>query len=71
LLQSDRCVTRLFLSCLFSKFAEWIRDKKLRAPVFFGLREDEKPTEVVREAERAVLREGGQELRGRREWILI
>jgi bifunctional non-homologous end joining protein LigD len=32
------------------KFAEWTRDKKLRAPVFLGLREDKDPTEVVREA---------------------
>jgi bifunctional non-homologous end joining protein LigD len=32
------------------KFAEWTRDKKLRAPVFLGLREDKKPTEVVRES---------------------
>ena len=32
------------------KFAEWTRDKKLRAPVFLGLREDKKPTDVVREA---------------------
>jgi len=32
------------------KFAEWTRDKKLRAPVFLGLREDKKPSEVVREA---------------------
>ena len=31
------------------KFAEWTRDKKLRAPVFLGLREDKKPGEVVRE----------------------
>ena len=31
------------------KFAEWTRDGKLRAPVFLGLREDKKPTEVVRE----------------------
>ncbi len=31
------------------KFAEWTRDKKLRAPVFLGLREDKKPSEVVRE----------------------
>jgi bifunctional non-homologous end joining protein LigD len=31
------------------KFAEWTRDKKLRAPVFLGLREDKKPKEVVRE----------------------
>ena len=31
------------------KFAEWTRDKKLRAPVFLGLREDKKATEVVRE----------------------
>ena len=31
------------------KFAEWTRDKKLRAPVFLGLREDKKPEEVVRE----------------------
>ncbi|MBO0694858.1 MAG: non-homologous end-joining DNA ligase [Verrucomicrobia bacterium] len=31
------------------KFAEWTRDKKLRAPVFLGLREDKDPTEVVRE----------------------
>jgi bifunctional non-homologous end joining protein LigD len=31
------------------KFAEWTRDKKLRAPVFVGLREDKKASEVVRE----------------------
>lgn len=32
------------------KFAEWTRDGKLRAPVFLGLREDKKPSDVVREA---------------------
>jgi bifunctional non-homologous end joining protein LigD len=32
------------------KFAEWTRDKKLRAPVFLGLREDKKPSQVVRES---------------------
>jgi len=32
------------------KFAEWTRDKKLRAPVFLGLRDDKRSTEVVREA---------------------
>jgi bifunctional non-homologous end joining protein LigD len=32
------------------KFAEWTRDKKLRAPVFLGVREDKKPTEVIRES---------------------
>jgi bifunctional non-homologous end joining protein LigD len=31
------------------KFAEWTRDGKLRQPVFLGLREDKKPTEVKRE----------------------
>jgi bifunctional non-homologous end joining protein LigD len=31
------------------KFAEWTRDGKLRAPVFVGLREDKKATDVVRE----------------------
>jgi bifunctional non-homologous end joining protein LigD len=31
------------------KFAEWTRDAKLRQPVFLGLREDKKPTDVVRE----------------------
>jgi bifunctional non-homologous end joining protein LigD len=31
------------------KFAEWTRDKKLRAPVFLGLREDKNPRQVVRE----------------------
>jgi bifunctional non-homologous end joining protein LigD len=31
------------------KFAEWTRDKKLRAPVFLGLREDKKPSDVIRE----------------------
>jgi bifunctional non-homologous end joining protein LigD len=32
------------------KFAEWTRDKKLRAPVFLGLREDKEPREVIGEA---------------------
>ena len=32
------------------KFAEWTRDGKLRQPVFLGLREDKKATQVVREA---------------------
>jgi bifunctional non-homologous end joining protein LigD len=32
------------------KFVEWTRDGKLRAPVFLGLREDKKPSDVVREA---------------------
>src|SRR6266516_3471093 len=32
------------------KFVEWTRDGKLRAPVFLGLREDKKASEVVREA---------------------
>ena len=31
------------------KFSEWTRDGKLRQPVFLGLREDRKPTEVLRE----------------------
>jgi bifunctional non-homologous end joining protein LigD len=31
------------------KFAEWTRDGKLRAPVFLGLREDKKPSDVVPE----------------------
>jgi bifunctional non-homologous end joining protein LigD len=31
------------------KFAEWTRDKKLRAPVFLGMRDDKKPGEVRRE----------------------
>jgi bifunctional non-homologous end joining protein LigD len=31
------------------RFAEWTRDAKLRQPVFLGLREDKKPTEVKRE----------------------
>jgi bifunctional non-homologous end joining protein LigD len=31
------------------KFAEWTRDGKLRQPVFLGLREDKKPTQVGRE----------------------
>jgi bifunctional non-homologous end joining protein LigD len=31
------------------KFAEWTRDGKLRQPVFLGMREDKKPTEVKRE----------------------
>lgn len=31
------------------KFAEWTRDKKLRQPVFLGLREDKRPAEIVRE----------------------
>ncbi len=31
------------------KFAEWTRDGKLRAPVFLALREDKKPTDVIRE----------------------
>lgn len=32
------------------KFAEWTRDGKLRQPVFLGLRDDKKPSEVVRES---------------------
>jgi bifunctional non-homologous end joining protein LigD len=32
------------------KFYEWTRDGNLRQPVFMGLREDKKPTEVVRES---------------------
>jgi bifunctional non-homologous end joining protein LigD len=32
------------------KFAEWTRDGKLRQPVFMGLREDKKSTDVVRES---------------------
>ena len=32
------------------KFAEWTRDGKLRQPVFLGLREDKKASEVRREA---------------------
>lgn len=31
------------------KFAEWTRDKKLRAPVFLGLRDDKQPGDVIRE----------------------
>jgi bifunctional non-homologous end joining protein LigD len=31
------------------RFLEWTRDGKLRAPVFVALREDKKPTDVVRE----------------------
>jgi len=31
------------------KFAEWTRDKKLRAPVFLGMRDDKKPKDVKRE----------------------
>jgi bifunctional non-homologous end joining protein LigD len=31
------------------KFAEWTRDKKLRAPVYLGLREDKNPRDVIRE----------------------
>jgi bifunctional non-homologous end joining protein LigD len=31
------------------KFAEWTRDKKLRAPVFLGLREDKEPHDVLKE----------------------
>jgi bifunctional non-homologous end joining protein LigD len=31
------------------KFAEWTRDGKLRAPVFLGLREDKRASDVVRE----------------------
>src|SRR5256714_611233 len=32
------------------KFAEWTRDGKLRQPVFLGMREDKRPTEVKRES---------------------
>lgn len=35
------------------KFAEWTRDGKLRQPVFLGLREDKKATQVVRESSAA------------------
>jgi len=32
------------------KFAEWTRDKKLRQPVFLGLRDDKDPKKVARES---------------------
>jgi bifunctional non-homologous end joining protein LigD len=32
------------------KFLEWTRDKKLRAPVFLGMRDDKDPRSVTREA---------------------
>jgi ATP-dependent DNA ligase len=31
------------------KFTEWTRDDRLRHPVFLGIREDKKASEVVRE----------------------
>jgi len=31
------------------KFAEWTRDRKLRQPVFLGLRQDKDPRDVIRE----------------------
>jgi bifunctional non-homologous end joining protein LigD len=31
------------------RFLEWTKDRMLRAPVFVGMREDKKPTEVIRE----------------------
>ncbi len=31
------------------KFANWTDDRKLRAPVFLGLRDDKAPVEVMRE----------------------
>ena len=31
------------------RFAEWTRDRHLRQPAFLGLREDKKPSEVIRE----------------------
>jgi bifunctional non-homologous end joining protein LigD len=31
------------------KFTEWTRDDRLRHPVFLGLRDDKKASEVVRE----------------------
>jgi len=31
------------------KFSEWTRDKRLRAPVFLGLRDDVPPAQVRRE----------------------
>jgi len=30
------------------KFTEWTRDDRLRQPVFLGLREDKKASEVMR-----------------------
>jgi bifunctional non-homologous end joining protein LigD len=33
------------------KFTEWMRDDRLRQPVFLGIREDENAKEVVREKE--------------------
>ena len=36
------------------RFSEWTADGGLRQPVFLGLREDKKPTEVVREVPTAV-----------------
>jgi len=32
------------------KFSEWTREGKLRQPVFLGLRDDKKPSEVIRES---------------------
>jgi len=36
------------------RFSEWTRDGHLRQPVFLGLREDKKATEVVREKPRRI-----------------
>jgi bifunctional non-homologous end joining protein LigD len=47
--EMKRCVwTKPIVVCEV-KFTEWTRDDRLRHPVFLGLRDDKKATEVVRE----------------------
>ncbi len=38
------------------KFAEWTADRRLRQPIFLGLRDDKRPQEVVMEKEKSVKR---------------
>jgi bifunctional non-homologous end joining protein LigD len=47
--EMKRCVWVKPILVCEAKFTEWTRDDRLRHPVFLGLRDDKKASEVVRE----------------------
>jgi bifunctional non-homologous end joining protein LigD len=49
--EMKRCVWVKPIVVCEVKFTEWTRDDRLRHPVFLGLRDDKKASEVVREKE--------------------